>query len=163
VANVVFPAPGRPITTVVETSHVVGTDHTAGLRLVYVPYYCDPLSPVQDEPDDSIYDRFTAAVARMFPGFAHGDVVDWTVQRAKLVEPVHELGAGKRLAPVWPGIPRLALASNAQIYPWLLNGNSVMRFAEDVAEQAAERIGRPSRPAVTAAAHEHPDFERQVA
>ena len=31
-----------PITTVVETSHVVGTDHTDGLRLVYLPRYCDP-------------------------------------------------------------------------------------------------------------------------
>ena len=31
-----------------------------------------------------------------------GAIVDWTVQRARLVEPVHELHAGRRLAPVWP-------------------------------------------------------------
>ena len=30
-----------PITTVVETSHVVGTEHTDGLRLVYLPKYCE--------------------------------------------------------------------------------------------------------------------------
>lgn len=150
-----------PITTVVETSHVVGTEHTDGLRLAYVPYYCDPSSPVQAEEDDSVYERFTAFVARMFPEFSHDDVVDWTVQRAKLVEPVHELGAGRRLAPVWPDVPRLGLASNAQIYPWLLNGNSVMRFAEDVAEEAVERLGR--LPRASAAGSESSLPERQVA
>ena len=34
-----------PITTVVETSHVVGTEHTDGLRLAYLPKYCDPDAP----------------------------------------------------------------------------------------------------------------------
>ena len=130
-----------PITTVVETSHVVGTDHTDGLRLVYVPRYCDPSSPDQAESDDAIYRRYRAHVETMFPSFTEEDVVDWTVQRAKLVEPVHELDAGSRLAPVWPGVKRLALASNAQIYPWLLNGNSVMAFAEGVARDAATPLG----------------------
>ncbi len=128
-----------PITTVVETSHVVGTEHTDGLRLVYVPRYCDPDAPDQTESDQSIYDRYTAQVARVLPSFSHDDVVGWTVQRARLVEPVHELGF--RLAPIWPGVPGLALASNAQIYPWLLNGNSVMAFAESVADDAASRLG----------------------
>lgn len=128
-----------PITTVVETSHVVGTDHTDGLRLVYVPRYCDPDAPDQTESDQSIYDRYTAQVGRVLPSFSHDDVVGWTVQRARLVEPVHELGS--QLAPIWPDIPGLALASNAQIYPWLLNGNSVMAFAERVAGEAAARVG----------------------
>jgi len=128
-----------PITTVVETSHVVGTEHTDGLRLVYVPRYCDPEAPDQTESDQSIYDRYTAQVARVVPSFSHEDVVSWTVQRARLVEPVHEIGF--QLAPIWPGIPGLALASNAQIYPWLLNGNSVMGFAEGVAEDAVTRLG----------------------
>jgi protoporphyrinogen oxidase len=130
-----------PITTVVETSHVVGTEHTDGLRLVYVPRYCDPSSQEQSDPDDVIFARYTSFLEQLLPAFAPDDIVDWTVQRAKLVEPVHELGAGSRLAPVWPGVPGLALASNAQIYPWLLNGNSVMAFAESVAHDAARRLG----------------------
>jgi protoporphyrinogen oxidase len=132
-----------PITTAVETSHVLGTDHTDGLRLVYLPRYCAPDAPEQSESDDSIYERFTAQLARMSPTFSHEDVVDWTVQRARLVEPVHPLGAGARLAPIWPGMPGLGLASNAQIYPWLLNGDSVIRFAEGVADQAIERLETP--------------------
>ncbi len=65
------------------------------------------------------------------------------MQRAKLVEPVHTLrpGGEPRVAPVWPGVKGLALASNAQIYPYLLNGDSVMGFAEGVAGEVAERLG----------------------
>jgi len=130
-----------PVTTVVETSHVVGTEHTDGLRLVYIPRYCDPDAPEQSEDDESIFRRFTEFAEKMLPAFSQDDIVAWTVQRAKLVEPVHELGAGFRLAPIWPDVPRLGLASNAQIYPWLLNGNSVMTMGEQVAAEAADRLG----------------------
>lgn len=139
-----------PITTAVETSHVLGTEHTGGLRLVYLPRYCAPDAPEQEEDDGSIYRRFTDQLARMCPAFSHDDVVDWTVQRTRLVEPVHPLGAGARIAPIWPGVPGLGLASNAQIYPWLLNGDSVIRFAESVAGQAVERL-RASAPPPRAA------------
>lgn len=128
-----------PITTVVETSHVVGTDHTDGLRLVYLPRYCDPEAPEQTEDDESLYQRFTAKLDQLSPTFARDDVVDWTVQRARLVEPVHPVAAEPRVAPVWPGVEGLALASNAQIYPRLLNGDSVVDFAEAVSAQVLER------------------------
>jgi protoporphyrinogen oxidase len=129
-----------PITTVVETSHVVGTEHTDGLRLAYLPKYCDPGAPEFSEDDESIYRRFTEMLARLVPDFSHEDVVDWTVQRAPLVEPVHALGHEPRTAPVWPGVDGLALASASQIYPRLLNGESVVEMAERVAGEALERV-----------------------
>lgn len=129
-----------PITTVVETSHVVGTEHTDGLRLAYLPKYCDPSAPEFSEDDESIYRRFTAMLARLAPDFGDEDVVDWTVQRAPLVEPVHALGHEPRSAPVWPGVEGLALASASQIYPRLLNGESVVGLAERVAGEALERL-----------------------
>jgi protoporphyrinogen oxidase len=141
-----------PITTAVETSHVVGTDHTDGLRLVYLPKYCEPDAPEHDEDDQRLLERFLAMLRRMVPDLQREEVVDWTVQRAKLVEPVHPLGAQPRVAPVWPGVPGLALASSTQVYPRLLNGESVITLAEDVAGQAAERLGLPAggRPAAAA-------------
>jgi hypothetical protein len=132
-----------PVTSAIETSQVLGTEHTDGLHLVYLPKYCDPDAPEQSEDDESIYRRFTDYLARLSPGFSRDEVVDWTVQRAKLVEPVHQLrsGGGDRVAPLWPGVDGLALASNAQIYPYLLNGDSVMGFAEEVAGQVGDRLG----------------------
>jgi protoporphyrinogen oxidase len=137
-----------PITSAVETSQVLGTEHTDGLHLVYMPKYCDPDAPEQSEDDESIYKRFTDYLARLSPGFSRDEVVDWTVQRAKLVEPVHtlQLAGTTRVAPVWPDVPGLALASNAQIYPYLLNGDSVMGFAEAVAGEVAERLRLAASP-----------------
>jgi protoporphyrinogen oxidase len=134
-----------PITTVVETSHVVGTEHTDGLRLAYLPKYCDPSAPEFSEDDESIYRRFTAMLERLAPEFRHDDVVDWTVQRAPLVEPVHALGHEPRVAPVWPGVDGLGLASASQIYPRLLNGESVVETAERVAGEALERLSAARR------------------
>jgi protoporphyrinogen oxidase len=144
-----------PITTVVETSHVVGTAHTDGLRLAYLPKYCDPSAPEFTEDDESIYRRFTAMLARLAPAFNHDDVLAWTVQRAPLVEPVHALGHRPRTAPLWPGIDGLALACASQVYPRLLNGESIVALAEDVASEALERLGassanRSSAPAIGA-------------
>jgi protoporphyrinogen oxidase len=132
-----------PVTSAIETSQVLGTEHTDGLHLVYLPKYCAPDAPEQSEDDESIYRRFTDYLARLSPGFSREEVVDWTVQRAKLVEPVHTLlpKGETRVAPLWPGVKGLALASNAQIYPYLLNGDSVMGFAEGVAGEVAERLG----------------------
>ncbi len=136
-----------PITTVVETSHVVGTAHTDGLRLAYLPKYCDPSAPEFSEDDESIYRRFTVLLARLAPAFNHDDVVAWTVQRAPLVEPVHALGHRPRTAPLWPGVDGLALASASQVYPRLLNGESLVALAEDVASEALARLRvRPSVP-----------------
>ncbi|MGB7686382.1 MAG: FAD-dependent oxidoreductase, partial [Solirubrobacterales bacterium] len=138
-----------PVTSAVETTQVLGTDHTDGRHLVYMPKYCAPDAPEQSEDDDSVYRRFTDYLARLSPGFRREEVVDWTVQRAKLVEPVHRLGEGHGIgiAPVWPGVDGLALASNAQIYPYLLNGDSVIGFGETVAAEVAERLQLDGEPA----------------
>ncbi len=144
-----------PITTVVETSHVVGTEHTDGLRLAYLPKYCGADAPEFTEDDESIYRRFTEMLSRLVPDFSHEDVVDWTVQRAPLVEPVHALGQEPRVAPVWPGVRGLGLASASQIYPRLLNGESVLGMAEQVAHEALARAhasDAPPESAVQAAA-----------
>lgn len=132
-----------PITTVVETTHVVGSEHTDGLRLAYLPKYCEAGAREFGEDDESIYRRFTAMLARLAPDFSHEDVVAWTVQRSPLVEPVHALGHEPRTAPIWPvGVEGLALASASQVYPRLLNGESILGLAERVAGEALARLAQ---------------------
>ena len=101
-----------PITTVVETSHVVGTAHTDGLRLAYLPKYCDPDSPSSARTTS----RSTVASPPCSPAWRRRSTTTtwsaWTVQRAPLVEPVHALGHLPRTAPLWPaGVDGLGLAS----------------------------------------------------
>lgn len=130
-----------PITTVVETSHALGTEHTGGNRLIYLPKYCDPASESFQLSDQELYDRFTAMLAKLAPDFRHEDVIAWTVQRAPTVEPFHPLGADPRVPPVFPGVEGLALASSAQVYPRLLNGESVIAFAEQVTAEVLAQLG----------------------
>jgi protoporphyrinogen oxidase len=129
-----------PITTVVEASHVVGTEHTDGLRLVYLPKYCEADAPEHTEDDASVYARFTAMLGRIAPSFRHEDVVEWTVQRSPLVEPVHAIGSSPRVAPFLPDVPGLGLVSASQIYPRLLNADSSIRLAEDAIPALADRL-----------------------
>jgi protoporphyrinogen oxidase len=136
-----------PMTTVVETSHVVGTEHTDGLTLAYLPKYCEASSETFRADDRTIYDRFTTMLRKLVPDFSEADVVDWTVQRAPLVEPVHARGHAPRSAPVWPGIDGLGLASASQVYPRLLNGDSIVGLAEQVARETCERLALPGIPA----------------
>jgi len=41
---------------------------------------------------------------------------------------------------VWPAVPGLALASASQVYPRLLNGESIVGMAERVAGEVHERL-----------------------
>ena len=60
--NIIEPT---PLTSAVETTQVLGTDHTDGLHLVYLPKYCAPDAPEQSEDDESVYRRFTDYLARL--------------------------------------------------------------------------------------------------
>ena len=136
-----------PITTVVETSHAVGTDHTGGNRLVYLPRYCSTDSESYTLSDQEAYDRFTAKLAQLAPSFRHEDVIAWTVQRGPTVEPVYPMGVPPRIPEVDRGVEGLRLASGAQVYPRLLNGEAIIAFAEDVAAGIAREASASARTA----------------
>jgi len=44
--NIVEPT---PLTSAIETTQVLGTEHTDGLHLIYLPKYCEPEAPEQSE------------------------------------------------------------------------------------------------------------------
>ena len=130
-----------PITTVVETSHVVGTEHTDGLRLLYLPKYCDPSAPEFTEDDESIYRRFTEMLARARAGLPpRGRRRLDGAARARWSSRCTRSATSPAWRPIWPGVPGLALASASQIYPRLLNGESIVRMAEEVAGEVGTRL-----------------------
>ena len=139
-----------PITTAVETSHVVGTEHTDGLRLVYLPKYCEPDAPEHSEDDASVYERFTRlAGADGRPASAEETSSTGPCSARRWSSRCTRCGRRRRDR---AGVARRARASRSprtrQIYPRLLNGDSVMGFAERVAGEAAEHLNleRAARP-----------------
>jgi protoporphyrinogen oxidase len=127
-----------PLTGVIETTAYIDPSYVGGHHLVYLPKYTAPGSRWLTLPDGEVRRIWLEAVGRMFPAFDPASVRYFLVHREKYVEPLHPIGA-----PPMPGVetpvPGLFLATTAQIYPALTNGESVTRHAARAAEAVLAR------------------------
>jgi protoporphyrinogen oxidase len=135
-----------PLTTVVETTHVVDPELVGG-HIVYAAKYADPLHHDFDKPADQLEREYLAHVRRIFPSLEPSDVLGAVVQRARVTEPVHLLGGAQNLPDMFP-VRGLALASTAHVYPEIVSGQAVIGVADRAVEGLLEQL---------------PDAERAVA
>lgn len=120
-----------PLTSVVETTHVVDPEAVGG-HLIYVPRYVDPGHPDLDRPADELAKDYLSHVKRMFPAFdPSGDVIAWQVARTRRAEPIHMAGPHRRGMDPFP-VPGLATVSSANIYPGIVNGQEIIGVADRV-------------------------------
>lgn len=134
-----------PLTTVVETTHVVDPAHAGG-HLLYLAKYVDPSHPDLRRDADEVRDEYVGYARKIFPALTDGGILGSVVQRAPAVEPVHMLGGAKRLPEMFPA-PGLALASTAHVYPETVNGQAVLGIVDDVVAGLLERAGVDRRAA----------------
>ena len=134
-----------PLTTVVETTHVVDPDAVGG-HLVYVSKYVDPSSPLHERPADEIEREFLGHARTIFPSLADDDILASVVQRARVTEPVHTLGGAGNLPDMF-SVPNLALASTAHVYPEIVSGQAVTGVVERVLPGIFERLPRAQKAA----------------
>lgn len=123
-----------PFTGVIETTSYISPEYVGGHHLVYLPKYTAPDSPLQKLSDDEIKELWLKNLEAMFPNFDRSWIRYFLVQRARYVEPLHPLNGTQLIPPVRTPIENLYLATNAQIYPTLTNGESVSRKAREVSE-----------------------------
>ena len=136
-----------PLTTVVETTHVVDPEWAGG-HLVYVCKYVDPSHPDLARPASEVQRDYMGHLSTLFPGLRDDEVLAASVQRARVVEPVHLVGGAANLPEMFP-LPGLALASSAHVYPEVVNGQAVIGVAERAVEGILERL--PARSLAVAA------------
>ena len=134
-----------PLTTVVETTHVVDPDHVGG-HLVYASKYVDPSHPDLDRPSEEIEADYRRHVKTIFPDLRDDEILGAVVQRARVVEPVHLVGGASRLPELFP-VPGLALASTAHVYPEIVSGQAVSGVSERVVPGILERLPLDTRAA----------------
>jgi protoporphyrinogen oxidase len=134
-----------PLTTIVETTHVVDPAHVDG-SLLYVTKYVDPGHPDHSREAEELKRDYLAKARTIFPHLRGEDIVDAVVQRARVTEPVHLLGGAKRLPDMFP-TPNLALASTAHVYPEIVSGQAVIGVAERVVPGILERLPVETRAA----------------
>jgi protoporphyrinogen oxidase len=127
-----------PLTTVVETTHVVDPERVGG-RLVYAPKYVSPESPELDRPTAEVKRAYMGHVQTIFPDFSPADVNASAVARARIAEPVHTLGGEGRVPDMFPA-PGLATASSAHVYPEIVNGQAAIRVAERLSQGLMTRL-----------------------
>jgi protoporphyrinogen oxidase len=131
-----------PITTVVETTHVVDPEQVGG-HLIYVPRYVRPGSPDLERPSADITREYLGHVATMFEDFSTDDVIASQVARATVAEPVHRVGVHPRLPDLIPA-PGLVMASSAHVYPDIVHGQAILGVAERVATELRSLVARPT-------------------
>jgi protoporphyrinogen oxidase len=119
-----------PFTGVIEMSALVDRSEFGGNCLVYLPKYVAPDDPVMTEPDDSIRERFLAALERMYPHFNRADVLSFQIARVKHVFAIPTLGYSDKLPPVETTLPGVFLVNSAHIVNGTLNVNETLQLAE---------------------------------
>ena len=70
----------------------------------------------------------------MFPDFNRSSVQEFLIHRERFVEPLHGLNETDLIPSIKTPVESLYLATTAQIYPALTNGESVSHHARQVAE-----------------------------
>lgn len=121
-----------PFTGIIETTSYIDPALVGGHHLVYVPKYTAPGSKWFTASDAEITRAWLDGLARIVPGFSPSSIRYLQIHRERFVDPLHRIGA-----PGVPGmetIPGLCLATTAQIYPALTNGESVTRHASAAAD-----------------------------
>jgi len=121
-------------TGVIETTSYIDPQYVGGHHLIYLPKYTAPDSPLQKMTDEEVQAIWLNQLEAMFPQFDRRWIRYFLVQRARFVEPLHPLNGMDTIPPVQTGIRNLYLATNAQIYPALTNGESISRKAREVTQ-----------------------------
>lgn len=122
-----------PFTGVIETTAYIHPQYVGGHHLVYLPKYTSPDNHWQKMPDDEIRKIWLEYLETMFPHFKRDWIHYFLVHRERYVEPLHGLNSYHLIPPVKTPIKNLYLATTAQIYPELTNGESVSRHAREAA------------------------------
>ena len=127
-----------PFTGVIETTAYIDPQYVGGHHLVYLPKYTAPGSRWLEMPDDEIRDTWLQHLEAMFPDFRRQWIRYFLVNRERYVEPLHGLNETHLIPPVRTPYDNLYLATTAQIYPALTNGESVSRHARESARLLLE-------------------------
>ena len=121
-----------PFTTIVETTNLIDPKYLNDYHIVYLPKYVKEGSRFFKMSDEEIYTCFIGYLKKMFPNFQKDLIEGWVVLKEKYAEPVHLIGLNNTIPRVISPIENLYLANTSQIYPSLVNCESIVRFAKQV-------------------------------
>jgi protoporphyrinogen oxidase len=131
-----------PFTGVIETTSYIDPQYVGGHHLVYLPKYTAPGSSWQQKPDPEIREIWTQYLKTMFPDFDPASIRHFLIHRERFVEPIHRLNGSGEIPALQTPVKDLFLATTAQIYPALTNGESVTRYAQESSRTILAHVGQ---------------------
>jgi protoporphyrinogen oxidase len=123
-----------PFTGVIETTAYIDPKFVGGHHLVYLPKYTAPDSTWQKKTDEEIKNIWLENLEAMFPDFDRSWIQYFLIHRERYVEPLHKIHETDSVPDIKTPVDNLYLATTAQIYPALTNGESVSRHAREASE-----------------------------
>ena len=124
-----------PFTGVIETTHLIDPMYVNGNSLVYFPIYLAPGSEIFKMPESGVFQYCLPHIKEMFPDFREKDIVKTFVMRSRFVEPIHRVRRTGDIPDIITPVSNLFLANTTQVYPEILNCESVVRFSKKVVEK----------------------------
>jgi protoporphyrinogen oxidase len=118
-----------PFTGIIEFSNLAGREEFDGRSVVYLPRYSGPTSETWATDDERIHQENMAGVKLVDPDLGESDLIAWQINRARYVQPIHGVGKGDQLPPLALA-PGLAYLSTAQIHPWPIFNDAVVRHVD---------------------------------
>jgi protoporphyrinogen oxidase len=123
-----------PFTGVIETTAYIDPSYVGGHHLVYLPKYTAPNSSWHKLSDLDVIETAFVALKQVAPDFDRRSVRYALVHRERYVEPLRYLNSDAAVPGIETPIENLYLATTAQIYPSLTNGESITRHARMASE-----------------------------
>lgn len=144
-----------PFTGVIGMSSVIGTEHTAGKHITYLPRYLPAGDPEFEQSDEQFRQRFLQGLSYMLPDFDPAGIVSTHVHRAAKVQPLQVIDYSKRVPTVKTAHSSLYVVNTSQFVNATLNNNEVVRAVEQFVRQhrpdtdASDPALLPDRPMAT--------------
>ena len=112
-------------------STLVDRSELGGHNLVYLPKYVAPDDPLFEESDESIQERFVAALEKMYPYFSREDLIEFRISRVRHVVSLTTLNYSGQLPSMQTSLPGVFAVNSAHIANGTLNVNETVKLAEE--------------------------------
>ncbi len=119
-----------PFTGIIETTSYIDPAYVGGHHLVYLPKYVAQTSDWWTLDDEHIKQIWLKHLESMFPSFSPDMIRYSMLHRERFVEVVRTIETPFPDLSISTPIQNLYLATTAQIYPQLTNGESVTKHAQ---------------------------------
>ena len=131
-----------PFTGIIEFTNLTGREEFCGHNVVYLPRYASQTAEEWSKDDAQLHLDNMSGLKFVVPDLVETDIVAWHVNRARYVQPIHSVAGGKSV----PGLviaPKLAYLSSAQMHPWPVFNDGLVRHVDSHIEELYRAFNPP--------------------